>query len=67
MQAIFNQHQTVNSGLTTDPCLNQMKLGKILPISPCDSYISDITYDSELLPSSLSNTCLSNIEKFLEN
>ncbi|XP_060829520.1 cilia- and flagella-associated protein 69-like [Bombus pascuorum] len=65
--AIFNQHQTVSSGLTTDPCLSQMKLGKILPISPYDSYISDITYDTELLPSSLSSTCLSNIEKFLEN
>ncbi|XP_050588373.1 uncharacterized protein LOC126921145 [Bombus affinis] len=65
--AIFNQHQTISSGLTTDPCSSQMKLGKILPISPCDSYISDITYDSELLPSFLSSICLSNIEKFLEN
>ncbi|CAD1470590.1 unnamed protein product [Heterotrigona itama] len=64
---IFNQHQTVSTGLTLDPHLNQMKLGRIHLISPCDSYISDTTCDSELYPASLSSICLSNIEKFLEN
>lgn len=51
----------------SDPHLNQMKLGKIHLISPCDSYIFDMTCDSELHPASLSSTCLSNTEKFLEN
>ncbi|XP_017754601.1 PREDICTED: cilia- and flagella-associated protein 69-like [Eufriesea mexicana] len=63
--AIFNQHQTISTGLKSNTNLSQMKM-KFLPVSPCDSYMSDKTY-SELSQVSLSSACFSQIVKFVEN
>lgn len=62
--AIFNQHQIMSSGLKLDTNLSQIKL-KLIPISPCDSYISDETFSE--FSSLSSSTYFSSIKKFKED
>ncbi|XP_017798421.1 PREDICTED: cilia- and flagella-associated protein 69-like [Habropoda laboriosa] len=62
--AIFNQHQTISTGLKSDSHLSQMKMPPL--VSPCDSHIPDITHYSEVPSPSLSSTCFADLE-ILEN
>ncbi|CAK9831943.1 Cilia- and flagella-associated protein 69 [Anthophora retusa] len=62
---IFNQHQRISTGLQSDSHLSQMKM---LPlVSPCDSHIFDIIHYSDIPSSCSSNTCITDLEVFVED